>query len=321
MPETEIDNLKDLICNIKEVMKDFFMPRDELNTTYSKTTHTHTYDNNLSSSSTNAVQNKIIKSKFDTVDTEIDGKANVNHDHSNASANSDGFLSSTMFTKLNGIQTGATKTTVSNSLTDTSTTNALSAAQGKALNDNKAPTSHASQSTAYGPSSASNYGHSMASSTTPKDLAASASLGSETTKFARGDHVHKLPPVASSTTNGLMTKEQFNKLDSVVAGATVNNRGIIILVESNTDTNNGPIVEVSRGSPITFSIYDEFYNVIPSNYKIFCSFNGTVNSYSHRGNMNISSTFTPGDYPMNIIFKGGGPYNVCYRTVIIRVTA
>jgi hypothetical protein len=49
--------------------------------------------------------------------------------------------------------------------------------------------------------------------------------------------------------------------------------------------------------------------------------NGTVNSYSHRGNMNISSTFTPGDYPMNIIFKGGGTYNVCYRTVIIRVTA
>ena len=38
-------------------------------------------------------------------------------------------------TKLDGIATGATKNTVENSLTSTSTTNALSAAQGKALND------------------------------------------------------------------------------------------------------------------------------------------------------------------------------------------
>lgn len=38
-------------------------------------------------------------------------------------------------TKLDGIATGATKNTVENSLTSTSTTNALSAAQGKVLND------------------------------------------------------------------------------------------------------------------------------------------------------------------------------------------
>lgn len=37
--------------------------------------------------------------------------------------------------KLSGIDTGATKTTVENVLTSTSTTNALSAYQGKALND------------------------------------------------------------------------------------------------------------------------------------------------------------------------------------------
>lgn len=38
-------------------------------------------------------------------------------------------------TKLDGIATGATKNTVENSLTSTSTSNALSAAQGKTLND------------------------------------------------------------------------------------------------------------------------------------------------------------------------------------------
>ena len=53
----------------------------------------------------------------------------------------------------------------------------------------KAPTSHASTATTYGVSSASNYGHAMASSTTPI-VAGTAAVGSETAKFARGDHVH-----------------------------------------------------------------------------------------------------------------------------------
>lgn len=45
----------------------------------------------------------------------------------------DGLMSSADKTKLNGIVAGANKTTVENVLTSTSTTNALSAAQGKAL--------------------------------------------------------------------------------------------------------------------------------------------------------------------------------------------
>jgi hypothetical protein len=53
----------------------------------------------------------------------------------------------------------------------------------------KAPTSHASSATTYGVSSASNYGHAKASSTTPK-ANGTASTGSETGTFARGDHVH-----------------------------------------------------------------------------------------------------------------------------------
>lgn len=52
-----------------------------------------------------------------------------------ATQSEDGLMSSTDKTKLDGIDTGANKTTVSDSLTDTSTTNALSAAKGKALNE------------------------------------------------------------------------------------------------------------------------------------------------------------------------------------------
>lgn len=51
------------------------------------------------------------------------------------------------------------------------------------------PTSHASTGTTYGAASASNYGHAMASGTTPK-AGGTAAIGSETAKFARGDHVH-----------------------------------------------------------------------------------------------------------------------------------
>ena len=62
----------------------------------------------------------------------------------------------------------------------------------------KAPTSHASAATTYGAASASNYGHAMASSTTPK-ANGTAAVGSETAKFARGDHVHPLQTSVSGS--------------------------------------------------------------------------------------------------------------------------
>ena len=68
----------------------------------------------------------------------------------------------------------------------------------------RAPTSHASSDTTYGVSSASNYGHAKASGTTPKSPAASASVGSETGSFARGDHVHPLPATASTSAKGIV---------------------------------------------------------------------------------------------------------------------
>jgi len=53
----------------------------------------------------------------------------------------------------------------------------------------RAPTSHASSATTYGVPSATNYGHAMASST-PPIVAGIAAVGSEDSKFARGNHVH-----------------------------------------------------------------------------------------------------------------------------------
>lgn len=66
------------------------------------------------------------------------------------------------------------------------------------LYDKREPTSHASSATTYGVSSATNYGHAKASSTSPK-ANGTASAGSETGTFARGDHVHPLQTSVSGS--------------------------------------------------------------------------------------------------------------------------
>ena len=66
------------------------------------------------------------------------------------------------------------------------------------VDTSRAPKSHKSTGTDYGVSDASNYGHAMASSTTPTTLG-TAAVGSETGKFARGDHVHAHPAYTART--------------------------------------------------------------------------------------------------------------------------
>lgn len=84
--------------------------------------------------------------------------------------------------------------------------------------DGKAPTSHASSATTYGVSSSSNYGHAMASSTTPK-ANGTAAVGSETAKFARGDHVHPLQTTVSGNA-GTATKLATARSIALGTGAT-----------------------------------------------------------------------------------------------------
>ena len=59
-----------------------------------------------------------LKSEINTL---LDGKASSSHSHSDATTSASGFMSSTDKTKLNGIDTGANKTTVDNSLSGSST--------------------------------------------------------------------------------------------------------------------------------------------------------------------------------------------------------
>lgn len=89
-----------------------------------------------------------------------------------------------------------------------------------------APTSHASTTTNYGLSTTTLYGHAMASSTTPKALGATASVGSETAKFARGDHVHPLPALTSCTGTLTVAKGGTGATNAATAMSNLKGRQI-----------------------------------------------------------------------------------------------
>ena len=166
------------------------------------------------------------------------GKSDINHTHSTATSSANGFMSSTDKSKLDTVENEANKTTVDSSLSSTSTNPVENKAINSALSG-KAPTSHASSATTYGVSSASNYGHSKASSTTPK-ANGTASVGSETSSFARGDHVHPTDTTRASTavattdSNGLMSANDKSKLEGIDTGA---NKTVIDSSLSSTSTN------------------------------------------------------------------------------------
>ena len=123
----------------------------------------------------------------------------------------------------------------------------------------KAPTSHASSATTYGVSSASNYGHAKASGTTPK-ANGTAAVGSETSSFARGDHVH---PLQTSVSGNAGTATKFASAQSValtgdVTGSASSQAGWSVATTlSNSGVTAGSYGQAENASPAhkgTFSV-------------------------------------------------------------------
>lgn len=95
-------------------------------------------------------------------------------------------------------------------------TGATSAADAR-TNLGTPPISHASSGTTYGVSSASNYGHAKASATSPKALG-TAAVGSETSTFARGDHVHPTTTATDSVLGMVKLSDATNSTSAASAG-------------------------------------------------------------------------------------------------------
>ena len=131
----------------------------------------------------------------------------------------------------------------------------------------KAPTNHASTATTYGVSSASNYGHAMASSTTPK-ANGTATVGTETAKFARGDHVHPLQTAVSGSA-GSATKDS--------AGQTITSTYIKSLSVS------GTTITYTRGDNTT----------------------GTITTQDNDTNTKVTQANTTADTTYNVLLSYG----------------
>ncbi len=113
-------------------------------------------DSSLSSSSINPVQNKVVKDALDgkanvqhnhtfatviNLQSALNGKADTSHTHDVATQNTNGFLSKEDKVKLDGIAEGANKTIVDSSLSSTSVNPVQSKIINSALNE-KANVSH-----------------------------------------------------------------------------------------------------------------------------------------------------------------------------------
>lgn len=82
--------------------------------------HTHTVAN-ITDLTATAAELNYMDGVTSNVQTQLDGKADSGHSHSDATTSAAGFMTAAMVTKLNGIATGANKTTVDSSLSSSST--------------------------------------------------------------------------------------------------------------------------------------------------------------------------------------------------------
>ncbi len=138
----------------------------------------------------------------------------------------------------------------------------------------RAPTSHASSATTYGVSSASNYGHAKASGTTPK-ANGTAAVGSETSSFARGDHVH---PAQTSVSGNAGSANKVNQA---------------LTVKLNSGTTEGTDMFTFDGST-TKSV-----NITPS------AVGAAASSHNHAASNITSGTLSSSRLPTVPITKGG----------------
>lgn len=121
--QEEIENINDIICNIKTLMEDYFYTQNYIDIHFAASDHTHPIDSELDINSLNPVVNKAIT-------TELANKA----DNTLADSDHDGLMSNTAFRKLEAIEDEATNNVIDANITANSTNAVRSSAIYNALN-------------------------------------------------------------------------------------------------------------------------------------------------------------------------------------------
>ena len=196
--QDEIENINDIICNIRVLMEDYFYTQNYIDTHFATIDHTHPLDTELDITSTNPVTNKAIT-------TGLSNKA----DNTLADGTHDGLMSSNGFTKLDGIATEATRNIVDTTLSTSSNNAVTNKAITTALN-NKAPNTLAT-----------NTSNGLLSSTDFKKL---AGISEGATKNIIDSSL------SDSSTNAVQNKvitTELNKKANNNTIATINNNGLM----------------------------------------------------------------------------------------------
>ena len=210
-------------------------------------------DTAMSSSSTNPVQNKVIN-------TALSGKSNTDHSHDVATQTAKGFMSNTDKTKLDGIATGANKTTVDSSLSSTST----NPVQNKVIN------------TALSEKASSSHSHSNATTSSSGFL--SSSDKSKLDGIAEGANKYSLPTASPSTLGGIKVGSNLS-ISNGVLSAEAGGVGKSLAGQSVSPT-YGTSATAGEGAEIFNDYRDRTYQLLNGKY-IAESGNIASGQYSH----------------------------------------
>jgi len=108
--QNEIENINDIICNIKVLMEEYFYTQNYINTNFAKVNHTHPIDTQTDVTSLNPLTNKAITNA-------LAGKA----DNVLVSNEANGLMAKEDYTKLSNIEDGATYNQIDDALSSSST--------------------------------------------------------------------------------------------------------------------------------------------------------------------------------------------------------
>lgn len=319
-----IDSLDDLICNIKELMKNYFYPTEDVdnlinthkheisdvNTLQSElngkaeSNHTHPIDSELSINSINPVQNKVIKDA-------LDDKAEVNHSHPIDSALSSTSTNPLQNKAINTALNSKANSSHNHSNASDSTNGFMSSVMFAKLRDieekaNKTIVDSALSSTSTNPL---------------QNKAINTALNNKADKA-----------VVTTTNNGLMSSTDKSKLDGITTGARAKKRVLGYYIYSDIDQTNQPLIHIQQGTRLKIRLYtSEEYTggpidsstpgiSFPPQLSISYAIHGVVHTLSTSDSpASIGINLEKGEHLLHLSFLGSGNFYPVYRTVLLIV--